>query len=332
MEARPTKKGFTYRYHPVGSKPVNLGADRIEAIRKVLEITGGGDDIGTIARLWEQFKETPGWKRYSQYTRTDYEQCSLKLLEIFGDARADQIDATDVAKYLRKERADAPVRANREMALLSNLIGLAIERGEAKHNPCREVKRNEEQPRTEAPEPEEFAAFATWLSEQGGQRALVGMAAEYAAGAGNRKVEFLDLSWPQIDEAAGHIRIKRAKQRGKKRGEVIEQIEITPHISELIARLKVVRARQKNPDCLYVFPNRFGTSYTQEGFKATWGKLMVEAIKRKVIQHRFTFHDLRAYYVTQHKAERGALPDLHANPATTARVYDRSKVVKRKAL
>ncbi|WP_198363685.1 hypothetical protein [Burkholderia ubonensis] len=37
---------------------------------------------------------------------------------------------------------------------------------------------------------------------------------------------------------------------------------------------------------------------------------------------RFALHDLRAYYVARHKAERGALPDLHANPATTARVYD----------
>lgn len=329
MEARKTKNGFTYRYHPIGGKPINLGSDRIKALRNVLEITGGGDDIGTIARLWDQFKETPGWKRYSQYTRTDYEQCSIKLLEIFGGMRASDIDATDVARYLRKERADAPVRANREAALLSNLIGLAIERGEAKHNPCREVKRNEEQPRTEAPEPADFAAFAGWLAEQGGQRAMIGMAAEYAAGAGNRKVEFLDLSWPQVDQTAGHIRIKRAKQRGRKRGEVIEQIEITPYITDLLARLK---AAQKDSDCLYVFPNRSGTAYTQAGFKAMWQKLMVEAIKLKVIAHRFTFHDLRAYYVTQHKAERGALPDLHANPATTARVYDRSKIVKRRAL
>ncbi|WP_198340618.1 hypothetical protein [Burkholderia ubonensis] len=37
---------------------------------------------------------------------------------------------------------------------------------------------------------------------------------------------------------------------------------------------------------------------------------------------RFALRDLRAYYFTRHKAERGALPDLHANPATTARVYD----------
>ena len=327
MEARQTKKGFTYRYHPMDGKPVNLGSDKIAAVKKVLDLTGAGGEIGTVKRLWEQFQETPGWKRYSAYTRTDYVQCSGPLLEIFGDSRAADIDATDVATYLRKERASAPVRANREMALLSNLIGLAIERGEAKHNPCREVKRNEEQPRTEAPEPEDFAAFATWLSQQGGQRAVIGMAAEYAALAGNRKVEFLDLSWPQVDEAIGVIRVKRAKQRGKKRGEVIEHIEMTPRIRGLLGRLKGIEKGG-----LYVFPNRSGTHYTQSGFKAMWGKLMNEALRLKKLVRRFTFHDLRAYYVTQHKQERGALPDMHANPATTARVYDRSKIVKRRGL
>lgn len=68
------------------------------------------------------------------------------------------------------------------------------------------------------------------------------------------------------------------------------------------------------------------------GFKGMWGKLMTKAIEEKVIEKRFTFHDLRAYYVTQYKAERKELPDLHANPATTARVYDRTKIVKRRAL
>ncbi len=57
------------------------------------------------------------------------------------------------------------------------------------------------------------------------------------------------LSWPQIDEAAGVIRVKRAKQRGKKCGEVIVHIEITPALSELIVRLRAAR----KDDCLYVF-------------------------------------------------------------------------------
>lgn len=275
--------------------------------------------------------QAPGWQRYSPYTRTDYEQCAAKLLEIFGDVRTSDIDATDVARYLRKERADAPVRANREVALLSNLIGLAIERGEAKHNPCRQVRRNEEQPRSEAPQPEEFAAFATWLAAQGGQRAIIGMAAEYAAGAGSRKVEFLDLSWPQIDEAAGHVRVKRAKQRGRKRGEVIEQIEITPQMTALLARLKVVRNQQDKglslrlSDALW---HRVHAVRIQGDVAKADGRGGQEEGDRASIH----LHDLRAYYVTQHKAERGALPDLHANAATTARVYDRSKIVRRRAL
>jgi integrase len=98
--------------------------------------------------------------------------------------------------------------------------------------------------------------------------------------------------------------------------------------SALLARLKAAR----KDDCLYVFSSRHRTHYTAEGFKAMWSKLMTEAVKEKVIVKRFTFHDLRAYYVTQHKQERGALPDLHANPATTGRVYDRTKIVRRRGL
>jgi hypothetical protein len=37
MEAIPRKSGFTYRYHPVGGKPINLGHDKEAAIRKVLD-------------------------------------------------------------------------------------------------------------------------------------------------------------------------------------------------------------------------------------------------------------------------------------------------------
>ena len=47
---------------------------------------------------------------------------------------------------------------------------------------------------------------------------------------------------------------------------------------------------------------------------------------------RFTFHDLRAYYATTHKKERGTLPDLHKDPGTTAKIYDRNTEVSREAL
>ncbi|WP_249183503.1 hypothetical protein [Burkholderia cenocepacia] len=99
-------------------------------------------------------------------------------------------------------------------------------------------------------------------------------------------------------------------------------------LTEQLDRPAVVRG---DKECLYVFTTKFGTRTTRTTDSKDW-RLMNEAIEAKVIASRFTFHDLRAYYATQFKRESGALPDLHANPATTARVYDRNKIVKRKAL
>lgn len=81
-----------------------------------------------------------------------------------------------------------------------------------------------------------------------------------------------------------------------------------------------------------MFGNRQGNAYTAAGFAAMWGKLMRAAVAAGAVQQRFSFHDLRAHYVTQHKAQAGALPEMHASPTTTARVYERSRVARRSAL
>ncbi|UTV56509.1 hypothetical protein [Burkholderia arboris] len=98
MEAIPRKKGISYRYHPVGAKPITLGMDKVAAIRKVLDIIGAASDTGTIGKLWEEFRETDRWKCYSPDTRKDYTQCSGPLLLRFNDARASDIEAPDVAR------------------------------------------------------------------------------------------------------------------------------------------------------------------------------------------------------------------------------------------
>lgn len=73
----------------------------------------------------------------------------------------------------------------------------------------------------------------------------------------------------EVERKAGHIRVKRAKQRGKKRGEVIEQIEITPPLAALLDRLEAIRGDKER---LYAFTTKFGTHYTRDGFKGLWGK------------------------------------------------------------
>ena len=170
------------------------------------------------------------------------------------------------------------------------------------------------EPRTEAPEASLLEGLLDWMSKQTTQRQLIGMAAEYASLAGNRKCEFLNLTWPQVDRAARQIRVFRAKQRGKKRETIVEVIAISDDLEQLIKRIEALRD---------------GNMYSAKGFQSIWQRSIQDAIEEKVLTagNRFTFHDLRAYYATKHKRDRGVLPDMHANRETTARVYDRNKEV-----
>jgi integrase len=324
MEARLWKDGktVTYRYHPMGEKPLNLGTDRHKAMQKVLDLNRSGDDRGTVAELWRLYQESDDWKALGERSRDDYTQCSKKVLGVFGPARAALIKPADINRYLRVERKDAPVRANREAALLSNLFNLAVNRGDMDANPCKQVRRNKEQPRPEAPEGDDLRALVAWLTGSSPQRKMIAHMAEFAAYSGSRRVEFLRLTRHQIDRQRGVIRVQRAKQRGVV---VWEEIAIGEQMADLLDRLDLGSGE-------WVFRNRHGNPYTEAGFKAMWSKLLAKALEDKTISRRFTFHDLRAYYATTHKEERGTLPDLHKNPATTARIYDRSKTVKRVAL
>jgi hypothetical protein len=324
MQARPRSDGkTTYRYLAVTGRWVNLGTDRTDALRQVLDMNGDNTDRGTVGELWRLYCESPDWRDLSDATRADYSQCWKQLVQRFDKATAGAITPQVMARYMRKERAAAPVRANREAALMSNLMNLAVERGDIPANPCKQVRRNKERPRPEAPEPATLVGFLEWARKRTGQAQVLAGMAEFAALSGNRRVEFLNLHWPQISDV---VRMIRAKQRGR---QTVEVLGISVALERL---LMAMRALAKDDRVGAVFPTVSGNPYTEAGFKAMWSKLVRTALDEGAIAARFTFHDLRAYYVTQHKAQRGALPDLHANPGTTARVYDRTKEVKRNSL
>ena len=148
--------------------------------------------------------------------------------------------------------------------------------------------------------------------------------AQFAALTGSRRVEFLTLTWPQVDDQV--VRLMRARQHdGRQKRELIT---ISSGLQEVLNRM-----REGASALGYVFrAPRTGNPYSQSGFKTMWGRLMDAALAAGVIEERFTFHDLRAHYTTYYKERFGDLPDMHANPATTAAVYERSGRVRRKAL
>ena len=108
----------------------------------------------------------------------------------------------------------------------------------------------------------------------------------------------------------------------------MEAVSIGPDLAALLDRLSSIR---RDRECLNMLPKRDNNQYTAQGFKTLWQRCVTKAIEEGILtaETRFTLHDLRAFYATKHKKERGALPDLHANKETTARVYHSTKVVER---
>jgi integrase len=327
MEARPRKDGLvTYRFHPAEGKPVNLGTDKQAAIRKVLDLNLRAPDQGTVGALWRLYQDDPRYIRLGEKTKVDYGRCWKALCKVFELGVVSQIRPSDINRYLRQERAAAPVRANREMALLSNLMNLAVERGEIDANPCKQVRRNTEESRTRLVEAKELDAFVAWALEQGKSAVVLVSMAQFAALTGNRRAEFLKLHWPQVDEAV--IRLTRAKQRkGKERRELVG---VSDALKAVLERVKAQEGY--NPMGAVFRAPKTGNPYSEAGFKAMWARLMDKALAAGIVAERFTFHDLRAHYTTHFKLKFGQLPELHADPATTAGIYDRSREVRRQSL
>ncbi|MEG0921309.1 MAG: tyrosine-type recombinase/integrase [Comamonas sp.] len=328
MEARPWKDGktVTYRYHPLGRPPISLGTDKNEAIRAVLDMNLKANDQGTIGQLWRLYSQSTDYAKLADITQKQYAEYWGRLAKVWEGGVVKSIKPADINKYLRVYRKGAQTLANREVALLSNLFNLAVELGDIDRNPCKEVRRNKERPRTRLVEAQELSAFTDWAMRRGpSAHVLVGMA-EFAALAGSRRTEFLKLHWPQVDEEI--IRLTRAKQRGET--EKREIVFIGDALQEVLDRMRAQPGY--NPLGAVFRAPKTGNPYSESGFKTMWGRLMDAALENRIIEKRFTFHDLRAHYTTYYKRRYDTLPDLHADPATTARVYERSSEAKRRSL
>lgn len=327
MEARPHKDGktVTYRYHPIGGKPINLGRDKIEAIRKVLDLNSKSNDEGTVGRLWRLYKQSSDYLNLAEITRNQYAEYWGRLAKVWDEGIVAAIKPADVSRYLRVYRKDAPVVANREVALLSNLFNLAVDRGEIDRNPCKEVRRNKEQPRTRLVEQQELDPFVDWALQRGPSAVVLVSMAQFAALAGSRRIEFRALHWPQVDDEI--VRLQRAKQRGRTKREIIG---VGDALREVLDRMRALPGY--NPMGAVFRAPKTGNPYSESGFKTMWGRLMDEALAQRVVAERFTFHDLRAHYTTYFKLKFDKLPELHADPGTTARVYERSREAHRKSL
>lgn len=330
MEPRPWKDGktVTYRYHPVGGKPINLGTDREQALRRVLDMNGETAHHGSLLWCWEMYRQSKRWKKLSEGTRVDQGYAWKQIEKHFGALPAAAISPPMVSRYVHITRADSPRRADLERSLMSNLFKHGVMLGVCERNPTVDVEPHGSTPSEVMPDELAMRKFLAWLEASAGHRKprrTLGHMAEFAALVGARRAEFIDLTWSQVDLDAGVVRMARAKQRGRA---IFDNVAISPRLRALLGRIESVDG------CPYLFTNRDGNPLNDGTFKSLWARSMLDAIAEGVITktQRFTFHSLRRYYATMHRAQHGELPDLHADKRITSRVYDATKEIGRKAL
>lgn len=237
-------------------------------------------------------------------TQREYLRALGLLRAVFGAMRPDEVTVPHLYAYMDKRPR---VSANREIkGTFSDVFQHCIRWGMSASNPCHQVNRNTEHPRTRYVTDAEYAAVYSTMPEP------VQCAMDIAITTGLRQGDILKLKLGDWTEAG--LLVKTGKT-----GRVL-LFERTAELAAIVTRCRSLPAKISTLAMIY---NRQGQRYTSGGFQAMWKRHMAQAVKNGLISEHFTFHDLRG------KAGSETTDDRllgHQNMATLNRHYKRAPV------
>lgn len=128
---------------------IPLGTDLTEAKRRWadLECRPAPAETGLMSAVFDRYARDVIPTKAPR-TQRDNDACLKWLRRVFDSAPIDAVTPQHIAQYRDTRGKTAPVRANREIALLSHVWNMAREWGyTAKENPVKGVRKNKEKPR-----------------------------------------------------------------------------------------------------------------------------------------------------------------------------------------
>ncbi len=288
------------KWHP-------LGRNRVRALAKYGELTEAPGSLLRMGSLMDRYmKEVAPKKAPRTYKNNLYEVRTLRA--VFGRMCPEEVTPQDIYAYM--DARNAPVAANREKALLSHIFSYGIRWGVLTNNPCRNVARTPEEARDRYVEDWEYEAV--WkLAPQAIQCAM-----DLACITGLRMGDIIYLNIRDNIRNDGLYVEARKRQKNKKKKKLL--FEWTPELRGVVDRCKTLRGKITS---LYLICNRQGQRYTEDAFKSLWQRVIRQAVKKRAISERFTFHDLRAKAGSDAENPTELLD--HDDPRTTNRVYRR---------
>jgi integrase len=311
MRDRRTRRLTLGEYGP-------LTADQArELARQVLARVARGEDPAadlaekkaapTFADLGPRYLEQhAGPKKKPASVEADERMLRLYVLPALGKRKVAEVGLREVADLHHSLRAK-PVQANRVLALLSKMLGLAERWGlrPAGSNPCRGVDRFPERSRERFLSAAEIARLGAVLEEEEAGEPFVVLAVRLLLLTGARRDEVLTLRWSDVDFDRAALRLADSKTGAK-------MIPLGP------APLAVLSSAPRLEGNPYVVPGR-RTGGRLVGLQRPW-----VLIRERAGLPDLRLHDLRHSFASIGAAAGLGLPVLgailgHRNQATTAR-------------
>lgn len=349
---RPGKRITTFYYKHADGREETLATARtgdVNAIRNArrsaeakYDVITGRAQIKNTAWLIDEYftwqRGLPVTQRKAESTLTENEREAANLKKFFGHMLPQEIEPQHCYAYIdeRTKANNAPVKAGKEITLLSSILNYGCRIGLISINVAKEIQRDRGRPSTVRVEWEQVEFLCEVGKEAGGAYAIMGLAAQFAWLTTKRSNEVRNFTRPQITtEGCVFKASKRRAGAAPKTGLTKWSPLLRATVDEALA---IKRWGNNSIPARYLFGNMAGEPYTKGGWKANWTKLHDKAAKKaaeegKIWRLRFSLQDCRPGGVTE-KEERGDTDTvdatLHSSPRMIQQVYDRRSVKKSK--
>ncbi|HXP76583.1 MAG TPA: tyrosine-type recombinase/integrase [Stellaceae bacterium] len=292
-------------------------AAREEARRLKREIDQGIDPMGerhdlreapTLKEFAESYIEARRGIKRERTVKEDESLLNGIILPELGARKIAGIGFRDVeALHLQVTKNGTPIRANRAVALLSNIFAKAIKEGLRADNPAKGIERNQEQPRERYLTNDETVRLMKALTKHRAKPSANAVMLLLLTGA--RRSEVLTATWGQFDLGAGTW----TKPGSSTKQKTVHRVPLNPQALTLLRAMKPGKA----PD--FLFPGLGEKSETQTEIKTFWRTLLADAEIED-----FRLHDLRHSFASLLVNNGLGLPVIgrllgHRRTETTAR-------------
>lgn len=276
LPPRMHQKGDTY-YYVTSTTPrkwIKLDKDlgRAKIMWAQLENDGATDRFHDALDAW---MVSPAYNELTASSKTTYGSVIKQLKEFFDGFGLLEIKPVQVAQWM--DNHPSKTQANTGKAILSKVFEMAIRRGWAETNPCRDIKRNTIKPRDRYLTDQEFKA----IREKGNEVVKIAMDLAYLTGA--RISDILKATLADCQDEGFFI---KQKKTGAK-----QLFEWTPELETVINEAKKMPRPVRGLHALIC--NRYGQPYPYGTFNDYW----LEAVRDAGIENA-QFRDIRAKTAT----------------------------------